>query len=395
MVERPIFKMTLTALVLMFFVIGATILVNVRLARSSPATITVPDDYSTIQAAVNAARPGDTVYVKTATYHQNVVVNKTLSLVGQDTTTTIIDGSGIGDVVNITANSVNVTSFTIRNGQAGRPNAGIGLEYSNNSNIVADVLADNWFGIYFNHCSDCNVVGNNLTTNNGTGIALEDNSESNNVTRNEISGSKGTGIALEGSNYNSIIENNLTNNVEGVVLYDNSYSNTVVGNGITASSDYALSLDDSSRNSLVENTITASTKGIGFIYGSTENNVTGNNVTANDEGIVLDSSSNSNIFLENDFAGNGQQVVSAGSTNVWDDGSRGNYWSDYLTKYSNGSQTDNSGIWNTPYVIDANNADHHPLINQNTLPELPSSYLLLACILACSAVIITFHRKHP
>jgi hypothetical protein len=50
--------------------------------------------------------------------------------------------------------------------------------------------------------------------------------------------------------------------------------------------------------------------------------------------------------------------------NVWDDGypSGGNYWSDYQTTYPNASEIDSSGIWNTPYVIDANNTDHYPLM---------------------------------
>lgn len=385
--------MTLTMLVLVLFVLGALIVVDIRPAKSSPTTITVPDDYPTIQAAVNAASPGDTVYVKSAVYFENVVVNKTLSLVGQISTTTIIDGSGIGDVIRVTVEGVNITGFTIRNSQAGRPNAGIDLEQSNYSNIDGDVLSNNWFGIYFNQCYDCNVVGNNVTSNNGTGVLLEYGSENNNVTRNEVSGSN-SGIVLDGSDYNSIVENNLTNNVEGIVVYEISLYNTVVGNGITGSIDDALSVGDSSYNSLVKNTVTASGNGIVVKSGSPDNNVTGNNVTANGNGIVLDSSSNHNTFLQNDLVGNAQQVVTGGSTNIWDDGSRGNYWSDYSTKYSNASETDNSGFWNRPYVIDANNVDPYPLVTVTTIPEFPFPYFLLACMLACFTTIITFHRKH-
>jgi parallel beta-helix repeat protein len=391
--KRPFFEMTLTMLALVFFVLGALIVVDVQPAKSSPSTITVPDDYPTIQAAVNAASPRDTVYVKSAVYFENVVVNKTLSLVGQDSATTIIDGSGIGDVVRATVEGINITGFTVRNSQAGRPNAGIDLEQSNYSNIDRNVLANNWFGVYLNQCYDCNVVGNNATSNNGTGILLEYGSENNNVTRNEVSGSN-SGILLDSSDYNNIAENNLTNNVEGIVIYEISLYNTVVENGITRSIDDALSIGDSSYNSLVENTVTASGNGIVLKSSSPYNNVTGNNVTANSNGIVLDSSSNHNTFLQNDLVGNAQQVVTGGSTNIWDNGSRGNYWSDYLTKYSNASETDNSGFWNKPYAIDANNFDHYPLVNQTTIPEFPPPYFLLACMLACFTAIITFNRKH-
>ncbi|HEX9261603.1 MAG TPA: hypothetical protein VF893_03660, partial [Candidatus Bathyarchaeia archaeon] len=53
------------------------------------------------------------------------------------------------------------------------------------------------------------------------------------------------------------------------------------------------------------------------------------------------------------------------STNVWDDGypSGGNYWSDYQNRYADAKETDSSGIWNTPYVIDDKNQDRYPLVN--------------------------------
>jgi len=40
----------------------------------------------------------------------------------------------------------------------------------------------------------------------------------------------------------------------------------------------------------------------------------------------------------------------------------GNYWSDYLAKYPNASEVGNTGIGDTPYVIDEDNVDHYPLM---------------------------------
>ena len=59
-------------------------------------TLTVPDVYPTIQAAVNAASENDTVFVRNGTYYEDVVVNRTVSLVGEDVEGTVIDGSGSG-----------------------------------------------------------------------------------------------------------------------------------------------------------------------------------------------------------------------------------------------------------------------------------------------------------
>jgi hypothetical protein len=52
------------------------------------------------------------------------------------------------------------------------------------------------------------------------------------------------------------------------------------------------------------------------------------------------------------------------SSNAWDNGYRsgGNYWSDYRTRYPKATENRSSGIWETPYVIDANNTDNYPLV---------------------------------
>lgn len=56
-------------------------------------TIVVPDDYKTVQEAIDAANPGDTIYVCNETYYENIFINKNVSLVGEDPEITIIDGS--------------------------------------------------------------------------------------------------------------------------------------------------------------------------------------------------------------------------------------------------------------------------------------------------------------
>ena len=80
----------LLALVMVLFFIGMT-----PLNAVAQTTITVPDDYSTIQMAVNVAIPGDMVYVRSGTYYENITINKRLILEGEDRETTVIDGNGI------------------------------------------------------------------------------------------------------------------------------------------------------------------------------------------------------------------------------------------------------------------------------------------------------------
>jgi hypothetical protein len=103
-----------------------------------------------------------------------------------------------------------------------------------------------------------------------------------------------------------------------------------------------------------------------------------NNITC----VILEDC-NSNIFFENNFenmtgAGKvyppiGPNAIFGGSeNNLWDNGSVGNYWSDYSIKYPNASEIGNTGIGDTPYTINAENVDNYPLMYalDNTAPSI-------------------------
>jgi hypothetical protein len=105
----------------------------------------------------------------------------------------------------------------------------------------------------------------------------------------------------------------------------------------------------------------------------TESNITkltlwrGSNLVSkcNISKIYLMDWSGSNVFTQNNFLFNNSTdgfSVETYSANFWDNGSMGNYWSDYLTKYPNASEVGNTGIGDTPYVLDADNVDHYPLV---------------------------------
>ena len=58
---------------------------------------------TSIQDGIDAASDGDTVYVYAGTYNEVVVVDKQISLIGEDSDTTIIDAGGTGSVIEITS----------------------------------------------------------------------------------------------------------------------------------------------------------------------------------------------------------------------------------------------------------------------------------------------------
>ena len=214
-------------------------------------TITVPDDYPTIQAAVNAAFENDTVFVRNGTYYENVVVNKTVALVGEDAMSTVIDGGGSGYVVRVSANGVNVSGFTIRNSGYYPNGAGIKLENTSHCCMAGNNITANLFfaGVWFSFSFNNTVSGNNIT-NNGNGVYI-DSSFNNTVSGNNITNDGNNGVFLIDSFNNTVSENNITNNNSGVSL-ERSDSNTVSGNNITNSSS-GVYLGHSSNNTVSEN----------------------------------------------------------------------------------------------------------------------------------------------
>ena len=70
-------------------------------------------DFRIIQNAINSAKNGDTIYVEAGTYQENIIINKSLNVIGFRADVTIIDGSNTGDVIIITENNVNISGLSI------------------------------------------------------------------------------------------------------------------------------------------------------------------------------------------------------------------------------------------------------------------------------------------
>jgi parallel beta-helix repeat protein len=337
-------------------------------AKSSGTTLTVPDDYLTIQAAINASNPGDTIFVRAGTYNEHLIVGKSVSLIGESVLRTVISGSNVGGtVVRIVSDGVNVTGLTIRDSQVGQE--GIRLDNSSRCNVFGNWVLNNWYGIYLRNSSFCNVSANNVT-NDKDGIHLEFSSHNNSIARNSVTASAFYGIHLISSSNNTVVENSVANILYGIYL-DGSAYNEVTKNNATYDR-YGLYVDGSSNNTVIAN------------------NIVGNNQV----GIFLDGHSDNNTLYTNNLIGNAQQVGSnGGQKNIWDNGSKGNYWSDYQAKYPNATEIDGSGVWNIAYSIDANNTDNHPLTNYTAIPEFMPATFSLAFMLVIFTIVIAFQRR--
>jgi parallel beta-helix repeat protein len=215
----------------------------------------------------------------------------------------------------------------------------------------------------------------------GTGFALQ-----------EESASGFSGIDLTGRT-NVTIENTVISCARGISLADSS-GNSISGNNIAPKYGNSIYLSNSSGNSISGNNVTAdSGSGILLEYLSNNNTISENNIVNNPFiGIKIKPDSIGNKIYHNNFINNAIHVSTSIGINVWDDGSKGNYWSDYSLKYPNATEIDDSGVWNTPYTISPSEADNYPLKNQYVIPEFPT-FMFLPIFMIATLFIIVILKK--
>ena len=361
---------------------------QIGIVDAEPRTIVVPDDYPTIVTAVGNASEGDTIFVKNGIYSETIEINIPISLKGEDRENTIIEGFRLDygqppPVINIKAPNVTISGFTL----TGSGNAGIKIDiraYTDKggckitgNNIINNGLAIRTWDI--NHCiisnntikengehgiyfagSDSMISNNNLlgkTNILGTGIKV-DFSHNLTITKNQISGYE-EGISLRYIEQNEpiyVYENNVINhNGYGIVLWEECNNSVIFKNNI-ANNGVGIYLKDVR---LSEN--------VGMY-----NQVFNNNIVDNDLQVLVDPISD---------------IVS------WDNGTQGNYWSDYEDRYPQAIEMDDAGIWKTPYVIDENNQDNYPLMQPVIIPEFPSLALFFVIFVAIIGVTIIYKRN--
>ncbi|MEM3880916.1 MAG: NosD domain-containing protein [Candidatus Bathyarchaeia archaeon] len=345
-------------------------------------TIVVPDNYPTIQEAIAHAVDGDTVFVKSGTYlvdeNTTIVVNKTLSLIGEDPAATVILGATNesyenGIAIRLAAPNSTVSGFTIKN-------------------FVVAIAVANYYDEPYP--SGCKIINNNIV-NNSEGIRPQRNKlliTENNITKNNL--------GISGYNTQNIIitRNRIIGNGYGVNI--GACRNVTVTENQIANNTYGLNLVYYGPYLISGNSVTGNSCGIRFAEACNNATVYGNNFTQNAVGAALLIFPNAgdlvvsgvgNIVFGNLFIDNTRQVAQEKSTYnyppttrmgtdvvSWDNGTLGNYWDDY-----SGIDADNDGIGDTPYIIDGDNKDYYPLTTQNinrpattsTPPSTPSPSL--------------------
>ena len=289
-------------------------------------------NYTSIQDAIDNSSDGDTVFVydDSSPYYENVMVSKSIYLVGENRNTTIIDGNYGRNVVNLSVDRVTINGFTIKNsGDEYFTDAGITI-YSNFNTIKNNIISNNENGIYLLD-SEFNTINDNIiTSNNYEGIFLW--SSNNTISGNNISSNRNYGIRILDCKNNMIINNIIKRNGywgdwiwsgSGVDI-SNSSSNTISSNEISKNCLFGIFLSHHSNYNIIKgNKITnhISLSGIELQFYSNNNIIEGNTISKNLGGIYI-ADSNNNTIIKNNFFNNKPNAIFGDCTNIW----KNNYW---------------------------------------------------------------------
>ena len=209
-----------------------------------------PNNYTSIQSAINDAVDGDTVFVYSGFYYERIFINVSINLIGEDRNSTIIesdDHSPKIDTVCIYVNDVNIQGFKIQNSSR----CGIYLA-SNNVTIADNIFWNNAHGIHTYLPNQYVEISNNIMSENYCGIycvsCKNDIIFENKITKNSY------GIIISSSSNNQFLYNDISSNTKnGILLKAHSSSNVISKNNFINNSKNAHFIVLSHQNTWDEN----------------------------------------------------------------------------------------------------------------------------------------------
>ena len=317
-------------------------LLLVLLLASYPITATTyivsekTDDYS-IQSAINKAKEGDRIIIKSGIYPERLNITKRLIIIGVDTGggLPVVDANERRSAITLYVDGIWLEGLYVVNSGNSWQDAGIKI-FSNNNRIHRNILNNNSYGIYLRNSYN-NRIESNLAMGNDVGIALQ-SSDNNTIQDNLAANSSFAGFFL-GNSRNNTIRNNTgqANSWVGFLLNDtdnntiqgniakgnanagiwllNSRGNQIIDNNASNGPIFGFLLDASSNNTISENTAFRNLDGISMDR-SSRNTIMCNNISGNMFGMYLDRSRTNVIYLNN-FIDNKMNVYSHDSANQW------------------------------------------------------------------------------
>ncbi len=390
---------------------------------ASPTTLVVPEDFSTLTAAVGNASAGDTILVKNGVYpEQPLIIDKPLTIISETPHQAVlyfnppieIHTVGISRYANYTsvsyrpsiiveADDVIFSGFTIINepiNYADYPDMGINnvgtfTVEGNNIQVINNILGTEQVPFNLNLNGNNIKATNNLVTHTINIVGSQAVVNHNDVmgvyvqsSFNIISNNSAGSLTLIGGNSNTFFGNSFTpdRGGGGIQMSDanhNTFSNNTIITSITAAIGIAyVNHGGCSFNQFIGNVVEGASLW-GILIGNGSNNMFYGNLIANNGGLDHDGYGlalggtvtvvNSNQFVGNIFMNNSQNFGTnweVKGTNFFDNGTTGNYWDDYSVKYPSAVEIGTSGIGNVPYLVYNGTFDNYPLLTKPNMPSI-------------------------
>ena len=357
-----------------------------------PRRLCAQDAAFDLQAALAAAQPGDTIRVPAGVYPAPLVIDKPVTLEGENFP--VLQGSGEGNVVEITAPDVTLRGFVVRGSGISLDNEDAGISVGAKGAVIENNrIEDALFGIYLHNAANSILRGNDVAgkdlpiSRRGDGLKIwysadtlvEDNNvhESRDVV---IWFSPGVTVrhnTIDNNRYgmhfmqtdNHLIEDNILrhNSVGIYLMYGDNYvirNNLLLDN--RGPSGYGLGLKEIDNglfegNRIINNRIGVYTD-MSPVNPDARVEFRNNLFAYNDIAVSMLPDTKRNAYHENIFQDNNEQIAVAGEGDIvhneWAVAGRGNYWSDYA-----GFDADRDGIGDIPYAAKSlyeNLMDKHP-----------------------------------
>ncbi len=273
---RRIVTLSMAFIMILSVLIIADANFNIIIRNAEADTLYVGSGFgnvsATIQGAIDIADSGDTIFVYSGIYYEDaepdrgVVIEKTLTLIGEDKDTTIINTSSkTYGVILKNVQYANISGFTvtgasgynvllsssnhthihdniIRNSGA----SAIGIAPGSFNTVENNALEDNLHGIFISGPSAANVISDNLiesTTNADRAIILQSNANENTVKGNTVEGYN-VGVYVYLAEDNDIENNLILEGVEGIRVVE--VNNIFISNNVISQNDHGMKLVSSS-----------------------------------------------------------------------------------------------------------------------------------------------------
>lgn len=262
----------------------------------------VPDEYPTIQTAIDAAEDGEDIIVQAGTYKENIVIDKAINLIGVGNP--VIDGGGkAGDqatmlIVYLDNKATGrVQGFTVTGGGAGQ--FGHGIQILNCSPEIVDnrITGNKHVGVGIHgqkKFTENAKIHNNYIYDNAVGVS-NGLGAGGTIYNNNISNNKVTGIGVRGLATPTVKLNSITGNYIGIGVREEAYP-VIEGNEV--------------RDNVVGIAVNPGDAAAALAAPGSKLSVHGNTVSGNRRsGIFISSLNRSDLFVQgNTVSGNSTDV---------------------------------------------------------------------------------------